>query len=256
MFAALGSWTGVPDAVLVGIEAREETMMQLEEYKYVQGVAKHVHSLLGSFITPESTEFSIAKKASELLAESGVTETWYHNVPAFVLLGNRSCLSISGRDYIPANEPVGAVNLITVDLSPKIGQVWGDCARSYVVEDGTVVDLPARPEFAEGLAVEQQLHKDMVTFVKPETRFSELFEYANALITQYGYENLDFLLNLGHSIELRSADRRFIDSGCEEPLSSVAFFTFEPHIKKRGCQWGFKHENIYYFDYRGRAVAL
>lgn len=230
--------------------------MQFEEYEYVQGIAKDVHSRLGNFITAESTERSIAKKASELLAESGATETWYHNVPAFVLLGSRSCLSISGRDYIPANEPVGTVNLITVDLSPKVGQVWGDCARSYVVEGGAVVDRPVQSEFAEGLAIEDRLHKDMVTFVKPETRFSELFEYANARIKQYGYENLDFLLNLGHSIELRPSDRRFIDSCCKEPLGSVSFFTFEPHIKKVGRNWGFKHENIYYFNQEGRAVAL
>ena len=230
--------------------------MNLEDYKRVQGIAKGVHARLAPFVTADSTERSIAKKAAEFLAESGAPDTWYHNVPAFVLLGSRSCLSISGRDYIPADEPVGAVNLVTVDLSPRVGQIWGDCARSYVVENGAVVEQPTLPEFAQGLAQEAQLHRDMMAYVKPETRFSDLYDFANARIKQYGYENLDFLLNIGHSIELEPSDRLFIDSRCHEPLSKVSFFTFEPHIRKRGGQWGFKHEDIYYFDDEGRPTVL
>jgi len=231
-------------------------MEPLHAYKEVQGIAKRVHSVLGGYISPQSSEISIAKKATELLSDFGAPETWYHSVPAFVLLGSRSCLSISGRDYIPSNEEVGDFNLVTVDLSPKVGNVWGDCARSYAVENGSVVKEPASPEFIEGIEVEKSLHKDMVNFVSPETRFSHLFEYANAKIKEYGYENLDFLLNLGHSIEVRPEARRFIDKNSHEKLGSVSFFTFEPHVRKLGHSWGFKHEEIYYFTENGRAVAL
>ncbi|WP_189613356.1 M24 family metallopeptidase [Saccharospirillum salsuginis] len=231
-------------------------MEQFEDYQHVQGIAKKVHSRLGRFITAESTEQSIARKAAELLADFGAPDTWYHDVPAFVLLGCRSCLSISGKDYISATEPVGEVNLVTVDLSPRIGNAWGDCARSYVVEEGIVAHYPARREFSEGLAIQRQLHNDMIEFATTDTRFSDLFEYGNARIRQYGYENLDFLQNLGHSIEIQPSDRRFIDRNCHEKLGSVRFFTFEPHIRKTGQNWGFKHEDIYYFDDHGCAVAL
>jgi len=227
-----------------------------EQHKHVQAIAKEVHARLGSFITPNATETSIAKKAVDLLAELGVTETWYHNVPAFVLLGSRSCLSISGRDYMPANELVGDINLITIDLSPKIGQVWGDCARSFAVEGGLVTQNPKQSEFVSGFGVEKALHAEMIEFVSPSTKFSELFEFTNAKIKQYGYENLDFLGNVGHSIEARISDRRFVDSRCHESLGDVALFTFEPHIRKAGSQWGFKHEEIYYFNQDGHAVAL
>ena len=231
-------------------------MEPLYAYKKVQSIAKRVHSVLGTYISPESSELSIAKRAAVLLADFGAPETWYHSVPAFVLLGSRSCLSTSGREYTPSNEEVGDFNLITVDLSPKVRSVWGDCARSYAVENGAVVEEPTNPEFADGFNVEKSLHMDMVNFVSPETKFSHLFEYANSKIKEYGYENLDFLLNLGHSIEVRSEARRFIDKNCHEKLGSVSFFTFEPHIRKKRHSWGFKHEEIYHFNENGRAVAL
>lgn len=230
--------------------------MFTEQHQYVQAIAKEVHARLGRFITSEATEFSIASKAVDLLAELGVTETWYHNVPAFVLLGSRSCLSISGKDYVPTNEQVGTTNLVTVDLSPKVGGVWGDCARSFAVEDGLVTLSPKLPDFVSGFAIEQVLHAEIIEFVNPETKFSDLFEFSNARIRHYGYENLDFLGNVGHSIESRTTDRRFIDSRCHELLGDVGFFTFEPHIRKLGSKWGFKHEEIYYFSKDGRATVL
>jgi hypothetical protein len=33
-------------------------------------------------------------------------------------------------------------------------------------------------------------------------------------------------------------------------------FTFEPHISQHGGRWGFKHENIYYFDNSGAVMEL
>lgn len=230
--------------------------MELETYRAVQDIAKKTHEHLGDFINSESTEQSIAKKASELLSDFGAKDTWYHGVPAYVLLGSRSCLSISGRDYQPADERVGETNLISVDLSPMVGNIWGDCARSYFVEKGTVAKEPQRRDFQEGYAIENKLHQRMEAFVTPETRFSELYEFGNHQINELGYENLDFLGNLGHSIEKDSAKRRFIDENCHEKLGGVLLFTFEPHIRKPDGNWGFKYENIYYFNSEGRAVEL
>ena len=230
--------------------------MELEIYRDVQNIAKKVHDHLGDFIHSESTERTIAKKASELLSDFGAKDTWYHGVPAYVLLGSRSCLSISGRDYQPADERVGETNLISVDLSPMVGDIWGDCARSYSVEKGTVTKYPQKRDFQEGYTVEKELHKHMKAFVTPETRFSELYEFGNHQINELGFENLDFLGNLGHSIEKDSANRRFIDESCHEKLGDVPLFTFEPHIRKLDGIWGFKYENIYYFNSVGRVIEL
>ena len=32
------------------------------------------------------------------------------------------------------------------------------------------------------------------------------------------------------------------------PLGSVEYFTFEPHISVQNSKYGYKRENIYYFD--------
>lgn len=231
-------------------------MEHIEKYRQVQSIAKQVHLELANTISELDSEQTIAEKAINLLASHEVTETWYHNCPAFVLLGSRSCLSISGRNYFPSNEQIGMYNLITVDLSPSIGGFWGDCARSFFVEDGQCVRKPKSLEFIEGLKFQKYLHSSLLKFATPETTFEQLYYYGNSLIEHIGCQNLDFLGNLGHSIEKRSEDRCYIERGNLSRLGDASLFTFEPHIRAINSAWGFKHENIYYFDEDGMLKEL
>jgi Xaa-Pro aminopeptidase len=231
-------------------------MIDLAGYTKVQAIAKAVHTSLKKSITTESTEASLVALAVERLLAHGVSETWYHDCPALVLLGSRSRLSISGRDYQPSIESVGRTNLITIDLSPLLDDAWGDCARSIAVENGVACDPSNSINFEEGMGFELSLHQKMREFVKPETSFEELHFFANREIESKGYENLDFMGNLGHSIVTRLKDRCYIEKGCNVKLGEVRFFTFEPHIAKLGSPWGFKHENIYYFDDQKRLQEL
>jgi len=217
----------------------------LEAYTLVQAKAKAVLDRLGPTLSSTSTERTIAQTCVDLLEDEGITETWYYAVPALVLLGSRSCLSVSGRDYVPADEAAGEHNLITVDLSPVLGGRWGDCARSFVLEDGRVTAHPRTPEFAEGLATQRALHQHLLT-MGPERTFASVAEELNGLITRLGYENLDFLGNLGHTIVSRREDRIYLEPGNTTRLAEVDYFTFEPHIRRVGGLWGYKHEDIYY----------
>ena len=207
-------------------------------------------------LVPTDTERTIAERATSLLSARGLTETWYYNCPALVLLGSRSCLSLSGRDYVPSDEPVGAFNVVTVDLSPMRGGLWGDCARTIPIEDGRCAFTPQVLEFRRGLEVEALLHQAMQEFVTPSTTFEELFAFGNSEIKRLGFENLDYLGNLGHSIASSRNARRYIEPGNRSPLSAVSFFTFEPHVRQANGRWGFKHEEIYYFDSGHRLHAL
>lgn len=54
--------------------------------------------------------------------------------------------------------------------------------------------------------------------------------------------------NLGHSIVRQKSDRVYIEKGNKITLSDVAYFTFEPHISIPNSKYGYKRENIYYFD--------
>lgn len=63
-----------------------------------------------------------------------------------------------------------------------------------------------------------------------------------------GFINLDFMGNLGHSIVRKKDDRIYIEKGNAAKLGDVEFFTFEPHISRPDSVFGYKKENIYYFE--------
>lgn len=231
-------------------------MTSVEEHRAVQAIAKEVLRNLSGAITARDTECTIADRATAMLEDRGITETWYHQCPALVLAGARSCLSISGRDYRPSDEPIGSNSLVTIDLSPMRNGVWGDCARSFYVEKGRSAEIPSFAEFVVGRASLQFLHQDLMACARPDTKFSELYRFMNARIAQLDFENLDFLGNLGHSIETSREARRYIDKDTDQIVGSVGLFTFEPHIRKPSGPWGFKHENIYFFSNDARLIEL
>lgn len=43
-------------------------------------------------------------------------------------------------------------------------------------------------------------------------------------------------------------DRIYIEKGNQICLGEVHYFTFEPHISVQGSKYGYKRENIYYFE--------
>lgn len=133
----------------------------------VQTAAKSVLAELVYHITPRSTEASIARVAADLLRQAGYPDTWYYDCPAFVLLGSRSLASVSGRDYLPSEETVGSQNLVTVDLSPRSGNIWGDCARSFYVEEGICRSVPIGEDFTRGHEAEQSLHEVICNLLTP-----------------------------------------------------------------------------------------
>ena len=222
---------------------------KLEEYKKVQGIAKRVLEEIKDFITAEKSEKEIAEKCKLLFEDHGIKETWYYNCPALVLLGSRSCLSESGKNYNASEEKVGKENLVTIDLSPLLNKIWGDCSRSFVVEDGKVKSEGEikNKDFIEGLKIEKALHEQFKSFVKPGKTFEEIFIKMNEMIKSYGYENLDFNKNVGHTIETEREKRIYFEKGNEAKIENNMLFTFEPHIRKAGDRYGFKMENIYYF---------
>ena len=96
----------------------------------------------------------------------------------------------------------------------------------------------------------------MRTIVYPEMKFHELFEWTNDHIKNSGFQNLDFLGNVGHSIATCREDRQYIEAKNTCQLQAVPFFTFEPHVREVGGKWGFKHENIFYFNPDGHVEKL
>lgn len=159
--------------------------------------------------------------------------------------------SVSGKQYTTSDRRIWENDIITIDLSPQCGQIWGDYARTIIVENGQVTDKIAaikNEEWRQGLEMEELLHAELRRFVTPDTSFEELYFHFNEVICQDGFVNLDFMGNLGHSIVKKKEDRIYIEKGNTVKLSDVSFFTFEPHICKKNSVYGFKKENIYYFE--------
>jgi len=227
------------------------TEPDINQHRQVQTAAKSVLARLEQLITADDTEKSIALKAHGLLVEQGYPDTWYYTCPALVLLGSRSCVSISGKEYEPREERVGTSNLVTIDLSPVRDRFWGDCARSFAIENGKVTKSPQLLEFKNGMGFLVQMHTQMLKLARPQTTFGQLFDWANMRIRQNGFVNLDYRGNVGHSIATDRDLRQFIESNNSAQLAEVPFFSFEPFIRLKGGKWGFKHEGIYYFNDQG-----
>lgn len=96
--------------------------------------------------------------------------------------------------------------------------------------------------------MEKKLHDRMMDIVNPNMTFEELYYLMNVYIVDKGYINLDFMGNLGHSIVRSKDDRIYIEKGNNTKLGNVSYFTFEPHISVRGSKYGYKREDIYFFD--------
>ena len=200
----------------------------------------------------------IKKLCEDYLLENGADSFWYWDVGAFIFAGDETALSVSGKDYQAADRIIQKDDIITIDLSPQRNDIWGDYARTLVFEDGVLCDeieKIKRDEWRNGLQMEEYLHQALIDAGTPDMTFEELYYYMNELIVKEGFINLDFLGNLGHSIVKDKKDRIYTEKGNRKRLSDVRMFTFEPHISIPNSQYGYKKEDIYYFE-NGRLIRL
>lgn len=217
----------------------------------VQQIAKLTMSFIKSEIKAGMSLQKLRKLAESKMLELGATSFWYWDIGAFIFSGDETAVSVSGKQYKTSDRLIQENDIITVDLSPQFDNIWGDYARTIIIENGvTVNDINkvSNPDWKKGLITEEELHKLLHGFATPDKTFEDLYFYINKTITDKGYINLDFMGNLGHSIATNKADRIYIERGNAALLGSVKYFTFEPHIAVKGSKYGFKKENIYYFE--------
>ena len=220
------------------------------EYREIQRAAKDTISYIKTVIRPGMHLIDIRRLCEEKLLSLGADSFWYWDVGAFVFSGEETTVSVSGREYVTSDRLIGRNDIITIDLSPQSNNIWGDYARTIILENGEVVDdidKIQNKEWRNGLLMEERLHQELISFAAPQTTFEELYLHINGFITENGFRNLDFMGNLGHSIAKKKDDRVYIEKGNHLLLSSVEYFTFEPHISIPQSQYGYKKENIYYF---------
>jgi methionyl aminopeptidase len=221
---------------------------ELATYKAAQDIARAVLAEITHDIVPDATEQALHQACHRLMLAHGASGYW-GNTPAFVLAGDRLRDSVFDHRYVPATIRLGEDEMITIDVGPRIGDCFGDCARSYFLKGGKLVTAEqAGPEQAAGVALERRLHAEFAARAKPDMSFRQMYLQMDALVREAGYENLDLLSNYGHSLAKQVCDFVLMDEKNDSPLASVPFFTFEPHIARRGSRFAVKLEEVYYFD--------
>lgn len=228
------------------------------EYREIQQTAKATIEYIKQEMKPGMNLLSIRQKCEEKLLELGADSFWYWDIGAFVFSGDETAISVSGTKYVTSDRLITENDIITIDLSPQFQNIWGDYARTIIIENGTVVSAIndiQNTEWRNGLLMEERLHQKLFQYATPDITFEQLYYYMNDFITQYGFINLDFLGNLGHSIVKEKSDRIYIEKGNHHKLGEVSYFTFEPHISIANSKYGYKKENIYYFE-NGKLVEL
>lgn len=235
-------------------EGRAEVIL---EYREVQQIAKDTITYANRVIKPGMSLLQVRELCEQKMLELGADSFWYWDIGAFVFAGDETTVSVSGKQYVTSDRTIAENDIITIDLSPQNGKIWGDFARTIIMENGVVVDKADvhNEEWKNGLLMEDRLHSELLNFVNFNTTFEELYFHINVLITECGYKNLDFMGNLGHSIVKDKNDRVYIEKGNVQRLSNAAYFTFEPHISIPGSKYGFKKENIYCFQ-NGKLMEL
>ncbi|SCY39189.1 Metallopeptidase family M24 [Lachnospiraceae bacterium XPB1003] len=223
----------------------------LSEYSRVQKIAKDTIEFITTEIKPGMLLSQVRSLCEDKMLELGADSFWYWDVGAFVFSGDETTVSVSGKEYSTSDRTIGSDDIVTIDLSPQIGDTWGDHARTVIIENGCVVKSVTEignSEWREGLMMEKKLHDKMTEIVSPDMTFEDLYYQMNEYIKDEGYINLDFMGNLGHSIVRRKDDRIYIEKGNRSKLGDVDYFTFEPHISVAGSKFGYKREDIYYFE--------
>lgn len=220
-------------------------------YFQVQNIAKQTIEYLNTQIEVGINLKQLRKLAEDKMLLLGADSFWYWDIGAFIFAGEDTTMSVSGKSYQTSERKIAKDDIITIDLSPQTNNIWGDYARTIIVENGNVVKSlqeVKNDEWRNGLLTEKRLHRELVSFATPNTTFEQLYYHINDIIEKLGYKNLDFMGNLGHSIAKRKQDRIYIEKGNSRKLGDVEFFTFEPHISKYGSKYGYKREDIYFFD--------
>ena len=224
--------------------------MDKRVYRQVQRIAKETMSYAARHITAGMNLRDVRKMCEEKMLALGADCFWYWDIGAFVFAGDETAISVSGPKYATSDRILAPNDILTIDLSPQCGDTWGDYARTLILQNGTVVDTQdiQNAEWQQGLNMEALLHSELHRYATPETTLETLHRHMNRLIGQHGFCNLDFAGNLGHTIVRKKQDRVYIEKGSTLRLGDAGCFTFEPHIGLPGSHFGYKMENIYYFE--------
>lgn len=111
------------------------------EYCDVQKIAKETMEYIKTEIRAGMPLSEVRRLCEEKMTMLGADSFWYWDIGAFVFAGDETTVSVSGKEYITADRVIESDDIITIDLSPQIGDTWGDYARTIIIEKGNNMKL-------------------------------------------------------------------------------------------------------------------
>ena len=108
------------------------------KYKDVQQIAKDTIDFAKKNIKPGMKLLDIRKLCEQKMLELGADSFWYWDVGAFVFAGDETTVSVSGKQYVTSDRIINENDIVTIDLSPQNDNIWGDYARTIILENGVV----------------------------------------------------------------------------------------------------------------------
>jgi Xaa-Pro dipeptidase len=179
-----------------------------------------------------SSERELESVAAQVMRDCGAVGVWTPtNVGAGV--GSRDCFPT----VLPSDRALEAADVGFVDVHPiAVSGAWGDCTRTVVVGDD--------PEAAAAMEALERIHAATLANCRPGMPASELFGPCRDELSAAGFELLDRLGNIGHSLGSGVAYiDGFIDAGNETPMWGA--WAIEP-FAGLGTR-GFKLEDVVWF---------
>lgn len=110
------------------------------DYKEVQQIARETIEYAKTFIKPGMNLLEMRKLCEQKMLELGADSFWYWDIGAFVFAGDETTVSVSGKQYVTSDRTINGNDIVTIDLSPQNGNIWGDFARTIILENGVVTD--------------------------------------------------------------------------------------------------------------------
>lgn len=110
------------------------------DYKEVQQIARETIEYAKTFIKPGMNLLEVRKLCEQKMLELGADSFWYWDIGAFVFAGDETTVSVSGKQYVTTDRTINGNDIVTIDLSPQNGNIWGDFARTIILENGVVTD--------------------------------------------------------------------------------------------------------------------
>jgi Xaa-Pro dipeptidase len=181
---------------------------------------------------PGMTELEIERVASDRMRDGGVKHVW-----TITTVG----LGPNAHFCFPTHPPTDLAaterDVLMVDVQPiSPAGFWGDCTRCRVIGH--------YPEATQALKDIETLHREILAECEPGMPASELFGRSHERLKAEGFELLDLLSNIGHTLAPGAAYvEGFIDAGNATPMWGA--WAVEPFAKRGGI--AVKVEDVVWF---------